>query len=149
MGLLEGPTFDPSRPFARPSFLDNRHISRCWKEFDSRGEEHLLVLLTPEQVPLSNTQNYSRIHLVLRKIRRDTAGDAYRVSQKNSAEISIIKDSMTKSEEKIYKRIDTLDEQMNMLTQPEYQEFVLEGAEFDRYRDLWWKKVEQYYLLNM
>jgi genome maintenance exonuclease 1 len=42
-----------------------------------------------------------------------------------------------------------LDEQMNMLTQPEYQEFVLEGAEFDRYRDLWWKKVEQYYLLNM
>jgi hypothetical protein len=25
---------------------------------------------------------------------------------------------------------------------------VLEGAEFDRYRDLWWRKVEQYYLLN-
>jgi genome maintenance exonuclease 1 len=42
-----------------------------------------------------------------------------------------------------------VDEQMNMITQPEYQEFVLEGAEFDRYRDLWWKKVEQYYLLNM
>jgi genome maintenance exonuclease 1 len=43
----------------------------------------------------------------------------------------------------------TVDEQMNMVTQPEYQEFVLEGQEFDRYRDLWWKKVEQYYLLNM
>jgi hypothetical protein len=26
---------------------------------------------------------------------------------------------------------------------------VLEGQEFDRYRDLWWKKVEQYYLLNI
>ena len=47
----------------------------------------------------------------------DTAGDAYRVSQKNSAEISIIKDSMTKSEEKIYKRIDTLDEQMKQVMQ--------------------------------
>ena len=43
----------------------------------------------------------------------------------------------------------TVDEQMNMVTQPEYQEFVLEGAEFEHYRDLWWKKVEQYYLLNM
>jgi hypothetical protein len=42
-----------------------------------------------------------------------------------------------------------LDEQMNMITPPEYQEFVLEGAEFEKYRDLWWKKVEQYYLLNM
>ena len=42
-----------------------------------------------------------------------------------------------------------LDEQMNMVKPPEYQEFVLEGQEFDRYRDLWWKKVEQYYLLNM
>ena len=42
-----------------------------------------------------------------------------------------------------------LDEQMNMISQPEYQEFVLEGQEFDRYLDLWWKKVEQYYLLNM
>ena len=43
----------------------------------------------------------------------------------------------------------TVDEQMNMITQPEYQEFVLEGREFEHYRDLWWKKVEQYYLLNM
>jgi genome maintenance exonuclease 1 len=42
-----------------------------------------------------------------------------------------------------------IDEQMNMLTQPEYQEFVLEGQEFEKYRNMWWKKVEQYYLLNM
>ena len=41
LGLLEGPTFDPRRPFTRPSFLDDRHISRCWKEFDRRGEEVL------------------------------------------------------------------------------------------------------------
>jgi hypothetical protein len=36
----------------------------------------------------------------------------------------------------------------NVLTQPEYQEFVLEGAEFEKYRNQWWKRVEQYYLLN-
>jgi genome maintenance exonuclease 1 len=42
-----------------------------------------------------------------------------------------------------------LDEQMNMIKPPEYQEFVLEGREFEHYRDQWWKKVEQYYLLNM
>ena len=41
-----------------------------------------------------------------------------------------------------------LDEQFNIIKPPEYQEFVLEGTEFDRYRDLWWRKVEQYYLLN-
>ena len=41
-----------------------------------------------------------------------------------------------------------LDEQHNIVGKPQYQEFVLEGAEFDRYRDLWWKKVEQYYMLN-
>jgi genome maintenance exonuclease 1 len=26
-----------------------------------------------------------------------------------------------------------------------YQEFIIEGNEFDRYADLWWKRVEQYY----
>ena len=41
-----------------------------------------------------------------------------------------------------------LDEQFNIIKPPEYQEFVLEGAEFVKYRDLWWRKVEQYYLLN-
>jgi genome maintenance exonuclease 1 len=41
-----------------------------------------------------------------------------------------------------------LDEQFNIIKPPEYQEFVLEGAEFEKYRSLWWKKVEQYYMLN-
>jgi genome maintenance exonuclease 1 len=41
-----------------------------------------------------------------------------------------------------------VDEQFNIIKPPEYQEFVLEGAEYDKYRDLWWRKVEQYYLLN-
>lgn len=38
-----------------------------------------------------------------------------------------------------------LDEQMNMIVAPQYQEFVLEGEEFERYRNLWWQKVEEYY----
>ncbi len=42
-----------------------------------------------------------------------------------------------------------LDANHNMLGQPQYQEFVLEGAEFEHYRTQWWKKVEQFYLLNM
>lgn len=41
-----------------------------------------------------------------------------------------------------------LDEQQNVLDQPVYQEFVLEGAEFEKYRQAWWHRVEQYYLLN-
>lgn len=47
----------------------------------------------------------------------DTAGDAYRLSQQNSAEISVIKDSQTKSEEKIYQRMDKLDEDMKEVMQ--------------------------------
>jgi genome maintenance exonuclease 1 len=39
-----------------------------------------------------------------------------------------------------------LDEQFNIIKPPEYQEFVLEGAEFEHYRDQWWRKVEQFYL---
>jgi len=42
----------------------------------------------------------------------------------------------------------TTDDMGNVLTQPEYQEFVLEGAEFEKYRGLWWKRVEQFYMLN-
>jgi hypothetical protein len=42
-----------------------------------------------------------------------------------------------------------VDEMGRPTARPEYQEFVLEGAEFDRYRDLWWRRVEQYYMLNM
>jgi hypothetical protein len=29
---------------------------------------------------------------------------------------------------------------------PEYQEFILEGSEYSKYRDMWWRRVEQYYL---
>lgn len=42
-----------------------------------------------------------------------------------------------------------LNEQMEIIKPPEYQEFVLEGAEFEQYRTMWWKRVEQYYMLNM
>lgn len=42
-----------------------------------------------------------------------------------------------------------MDSQHNIVGRPQYQEFVLEGAEFEHYRTQWWKKVEQYYLLNM
>ena len=42
-----------------------------------------------------------------------------------------------------------VDDMGRPLARPEYQEFVLEGADYSRYCDLWWKKVEQYYLLNM
>ena len=39
-----------------------------------------------------------------------------------------------------------LDDQFNIIKPPEYQEFVLEGNEFDKYKDLWWRRVEQFYL---
>lgn len=41
-----------------------------------------------------------------------------------------------------------LDANHMIIGEPKYQEFVLEGAEFDKYRDLWWRRVEQFYLLN-
>ena len=41
-----------------------------------------------------------------------------------------------------------VDDQFNIIKPPEYQEFVLEGSEYDKYRDLWWRRVEQFYLLN-
>ena len=41
-----------------------------------------------------------------------------------------------------------LDADHNIIGKPQYQEFVLEGAEFEKYRTLWWKRVEEYYLLN-
>jgi len=27
-----------------------------------------------------------------------------------------------------------------------YQEFIIEGTEFDKYSDIWFKRVEQYYM---
>lgn len=31
---------------------------------------------------------------------------------------------------------------------PEYQEFILEGDEYERYRCKWWNRLEQYYTMN-
>lgn len=42
-----------------------------------------------------------------------------------------------------------IDDQFNIIKQPEYQEFVLEGTEYDYYCNQWWKRVEQFYMLNM
>ena len=42
-----------------------------------------------------------------------------------------------------------IDHNNSIIKPPEYQEFVLEGCEYDKYRDQWWRKVEQYYLLNI
>jgi genome maintenance exonuclease 1 len=39
-----------------------------------------------------------------------------------------------------------LDANHNIIGQPTYQEFVLEGREFEKYRSIWWKKVEQFYM---
>lgn len=38
-----------------------------------------------------------------------------------------------------------VDTNQNLLSTPVYQEFVLEGNEFEHYRAMWWKRVEQYY----
>lgn len=38
-----------------------------------------------------------------------------------------------------------LDRDGLMTGQPEYQEFVVEGQEFQQYKELWWSRVEQYY----
>lgn len=34
------------------------------------------------------------------------------------------------------------------LQQPEYQEFVVQDQDWEHWRNQWWKRVEQYYLLN-
>jgi hypothetical protein len=38
-----------------------------------------------------------------------------------------------------------VDEMGNPLARPQYQEFVIEGTEFEHYRQEWWKRVETYY----
>lgn len=38
-----------------------------------------------------------------------------------------------------------LDAQYNIIKPPEYLEFTLEGEDFERYRRMWWQRVEQYY----
>lgn len=37
------------------------------------------------------------------------------------------------------------DAQGNLVTAPQYQEFIIEGSEFERARSAWWHRVEQYY----
>lgn len=37
-------------------------------------------------------------------------------------------------------------ENLVVISEPEYQEFVLEGEEFDHYCNEWWKRLELYYL---
>lgn len=40
-----------------------------------------------------------------------------------------------------------IDNTGNLITEPVYQEFILEGEEFEHYRKLWWKRVEQFYVM--
>jgi len=40
------------------------------------------------------------------------------------------------------------DAQLNIISPPQYQEFILEGAEFDHYTNEWWKRLELYYLTS-
>lgn len=42
-----------------------------------------------------------------------------------------------------------VDAQFNIIEPPLYQEFIIEGSEFDYYVSEWWKRVEQHFLLNM
>ena len=42
----------------------------------------------------------------------------------------------------------TVDDMGNVTSRPEYQEFVIEGDEFAFWTSRWWKRVEQYYVLN-
>ena len=41
-----------------------------------------------------------------------------------------------------------IDHNNQITKQPQYQEFVIEGANFEHYRQQWWKRVEQFYTLN-
>ena len=38
-----------------------------------------------------------------------------------------------------------LDEQYQIINPPIYQEFLIEGQEFETYRQLWWERLEEYY----
>jgi hypothetical protein len=40
------------------------------------------------------------------------------------------------------------DANLNIIAPPQYQEFILEGAEFDHYTNEWWKRLELYYLTS-
>ena len=38
-----------------------------------------------------------------------------------------------------------IDANNQIITQPQYQEFIIEGVEFQKYRSIWWERVERYY----
>jgi genome maintenance exonuclease 1 len=40
------------------------------------------------------------------------------------------------------------DANLAIISPPQYQEFVLEGDEFDHYTNEWWKRLELYYLIS-
>lgn len=42
----------------------------------------------------------------------------------------------------------TLNESLEMVGDADYQEFVIEGSDFDKYSNLWWDRVELYYSQN-
>jgi hypothetical protein len=39
-----------------------------------------------------------------------------------------------------------LDKDGLMIGKPQYIEFILEGSEYEKYKTLWWKRVEEYYM---
>lgn len=39
-----------------------------------------------------------------------------------------------------------VDDNGNLTSEPQYQEFVVEGAEFDYWEQQWWKRLESYYV---
>lgn len=41
----------------------------------------------------------------------------------------------------------TMDDRGIITSTPQYQEFVLEGEEFEHYRKLWWQRVELFYVM--
>jgi genome maintenance exonuclease 1 len=41
-----------------------------------------------------------------------------------------------------------VDEMGNVLTEPQYQEFVLTPEKFDYWSDQWWKRLELYYMTS-
>lgn len=38
-----------------------------------------------------------------------------------------------------------VDDQSRVIADPQYQEWIVEGAEFEKWRQQWWARVEQYY----
>ena len=41
-----------------------------------------------------------------------------------------------------------VDEMGHLKTDPQYQEFIVQGDEFEHWRQQWWKRVEQYYVAS-